>query len=275
MDNKVLRKVQLIQLEILKEVVKVCEQHNIHYFLEGGTLLGAVRHQGFIPLDDDLDIGMLREDYEKFIRIAPSSLSQKYELLNWYTDPGYGLPFCKVIKRGTVYLEEKASRSSSKNGIYIDIFPYDNFPDNKISQCHQGLLLMFYRTVLRAKCHYKTWNSHGRFYFYKWLKNTPFRILSIFFTKNFLTQKYDETAMWFNKKDCSSYYLQGISRYGKFIFPKECFNKFIPLHFENETFNAPVGYDLYLKIGYGNYMTPPPVQERENRHGIIEIDFGE
>ena len=107
MEKDLLRKVQLTQLEIAKEIHRVCEENDIRYFLSDGTFLGAVRHQGFIPWDDDMDIGMLREDYEKFCRIAPQKLGEKYVFQNWYTDPNYGLPFGKVMKRGTVYQESK------------------------------------------------------------------------------------------------------------------------------------------------------------------------
>lgn len=78
MDNEILRKVQLAQLDMAKEVKRICNKYNINYFMDSGTLLGAVRHKGFIPWDDDLDFGMLREDYEKFLKVAPTELNSKY-----------------------------------------------------------------------------------------------------------------------------------------------------------------------------------------------------
>ena len=89
MERELLRKVQLTQLEIAKEIRRVCEENDIPYFLTCGTLLGAVRHQGFIPWDDDMDVGMLRENYEKFCRIAPEKLKPEYCWQTWYTDPNY------------------------------------------------------------------------------------------------------------------------------------------------------------------------------------------
>lgn len=111
MERELLRKVQLKQLEIAKEIKRVCEENEIGYFLCYGTFLGAVRHKGFIPWDDDLDLGMLRADYEKFCRIAPSALKPEFCLQTWYTDPNYGLPFGKVMLRNTIYLESKKNHT--------------------------------------------------------------------------------------------------------------------------------------------------------------------
>ena len=128
MEQELLRKVQLTLLEIAVEIKRVCEENDIRYFLSDGTFLGAVRHQGFIPWDDDMDMGMLRADYEKFCRVAPKALKPEYCLESWNTDAGYGLPFAKVMKRNTVYLESKKTTKMREKGFYIDIFPFDNAP---------------------------------------------------------------------------------------------------------------------------------------------------
>ena len=119
MEQEVLRKVQPILLEMLKEIRRVCDENGIRYFLYRGTFLGAVRHKGFIPWDDDMDVAMLRSDYEKFCEIAPQKLSDEYCFQNWHTDRDYAHPFGKVRKRGTVYVEAKCRRLP-ENGFYID-----------------------------------------------------------------------------------------------------------------------------------------------------------
>ena len=105
MDRETLRQVQLDQLEIAKDIKRVCEENGIRYHLAFGSLLGAVRHKGFIPWDDDMDFGMLREDYERFLEIAPKKLKDEFFLQTWHTDPYYPLAFAKVRKKGTVFQE--------------------------------------------------------------------------------------------------------------------------------------------------------------------------
>lgn len=176
MEKELLRKVQLTQLEIAKEIRRVCEENGIRYYLAAGTFLGAVRHGGFIPWDDDMDIGMLREDYEKFCRIAPEKLKPEYTFQNWYTDPNYSLPFGKVLKRNTLYLEGKKSRQLKENGFYVDIFPVDNVPQEKESREKLAAeLLKIYRIKL-MKSGYQPWMDNGKFL---WKKETGLSLLSV------------------------------------------------------------------------------------------------
>ena len=160
MNNKELRKVQLVQLDIAKEVDRICKKHNIKYFLVGGTLIGAVRHKGFIPWDDDLDIGMLRSDYDKFFEIAQKELYKKYEIVDWKIDPYYPHPMAKVVKKGTIYRESKR-RDNGNHGIWIDIFPYDKVSTNEFERNFTYFELKIIRSLIRAKCNYQTWISQS------------------------------------------------------------------------------------------------------------------
>src|SRR5690554_4415622 len=125
MDQKTLKKLHNVQIEILNQIVKICNQNKLTYFLIGGTLLGAIRHKGFIPWDDDLDIAMPRKDYEKFLELCQGYLGDEYYLHCSKTDPKYWLPFAKVRKNNTIFEEKSIQTINSHKGIYVDIFPLD------------------------------------------------------------------------------------------------------------------------------------------------------
>lgn len=272
MEPQLLRKVQLTQLEIAKEIKRVCEENDIAYFLSDGSLLGAVRHQGFIPWDDDMDMAMPRKDYEKFCRIAPEKLKKEYCFQNWYTDPNYGLPFGKVMKRNTVYLESKKTRRLRENGFYVDIFPVDNMPEDPGEQAaHWNRLLSIYRTKL-MKCGYRPWMDNDRIVWKKRIGYLYYQLRALFTTGEALSRAYDTLAtspkegnwvcLQWGQSNPVPFRRQWVQEYGEYTF-------------EGVTFPGPKAYDEYLTAQYGAYMVFPPVEERENRHQIVEIDFGE
>lgn len=273
MDKITLRKVQLVQLDIAKEIAKVCEMNDVKYFLIGGTLLGAVRHGGFIPWDDDLDIGMLRCDYDKFLKIAPKKLSPEYRLINWKNDVNYPHPMGKVIKKGTIY-KEKKREDLGEQGIWVDIFPYDNI-DNLLSLKQKSFRLKVLRGLIRTKNNYMTWVTQDGFLYKKYIKNIPFKIVSPFFNRNTLISKYENISVKDNNKETEMVFENGVEDYKKWFFPKQYFENLKKVKFEDAYFWAPDNYHEYLCKAYGNYMKLPPVNERENRHLIEEIDLGE
>ena len=272
MERDILRKVQLIQLEIAKEIRRVCDENNIRYFLTCGTFLGAVRHQGFIPWDDDMDLGMLRSDYEKFCRIAPQKLKPEYCLQTWYTDPNYSLPFGKVVKRNTVYLESKKTRKLQENGFYVDIFPYDYAPEDSVElDRYVAKLLNIYRVKL-MKSGYKPWMEEDRIIWKKRIGYVYYQLQSLFSGQMELARNYDTLAVSIHN---SSVMIEQDAQPKAYWCPAEIFNEFAEYTFEGETFTGLKDYDTYLKQFYGDYMQLPPENDRENRHQIVEIDFGE
>lgn len=267
-----LRRVQLTQLEIAREIKRVCEENDIRFFLLGGTYLGAVRHQGFIPWDDDMDLGMLRGEYEKFCRIAPEKLGPDYCLQTWYTEPNYGLPFGKVMKRGTVYLESKKSRRLQENGIYVDIFPFDSVPQDL--QQRQKLakhLLRLYRLRL-MKCGYKPWMEEDKVLWHKRLGYLFYQLQALFCGKQALARDYDALAE--AQPDTDTVSEQSGMAQPLYVRRAWC-EDLVNYTFEGEQFPAPRAYDEFLTIYYGGYMQLPPEDQRENRHQIVQVDFGD
>lgn len=129
MKAEILERLHDEMLVIYREIARICEKHNLTFFVVGGTLLGAVVHKGYIPWDDDLDIAMPRDDYDKFINEYSKELDDRFFLHHTTTDPNYWLPFAKVRLNNTVFLEEKRKNVKAHAGIYVDIFPFDYAPD--------------------------------------------------------------------------------------------------------------------------------------------------
>ena len=223
---------------------------------------------------DDLDVSMMRNDYEKFLELAPAIISEQYEIISW-ADEGYAHPFIKIIKKGTIYKEDKDGSNNSKNGIYIDVFPYDIFPENRKKQLSQGSVLMFVRAIIRAKCKCKTWKTHKGVNIVKYIKNIPIRVISIFLDKKTAVKLYEKTSIKYNREKSNYLFINGAFKYGEEIHNAECFSKFANYEFEGEYFKGPLNSDRFLKELYGDYMQLPPEEERYNRHMIVELSFGE
>lgn len=275
MDNDLLRRVQLTQLTMAKELKRVCGILGIKYWLDSGTLLGAIRHNGFIPWDDDLDIGMMRSDYERFLSEAPTLLGDKYFLQTWYSDKNYGYSFAKLRMKNTMYVEASGAESYANNGFYIDIFPYDSFPDEIIEQRRQGWRYDLYRRCIMIKCGYKPWVMSKK----KWekiLKHIVYLLLKLivfFLDRNKMIKTYEKMTVAFNKKKTQYVFASGASNYGQWKIPRSCFEGFTEHIFEDDTFLCPKDCDIYLKAAYGDYMTLPPENERYDKHKIVKVKF--
>ena len=258
-------------LEIALEIKRICEKHNIKYFLIGGSLLGAVRHQGFIPWDDDMDIGLLRDDYERFIQVCAEELSDRFFLVT--TDEAkYGLPFAKIMLKNTLLMERGAPVLDCGNCIYVDVFPIDRFPEKKLQRDIFSRLIYIFKYILLYKCGYPAVTSINK-NMKQFIASVYGRLVSkksIVYTLNYLLTFYDRQASEYFYNSGSAY------AYGKEIFPAYSLEGDMAyLQFCGHSFPCPNNYEKILELLYGDYMQLPPEDKRYNRHGVVEIDLGE
>lgn len=272
-----LRKAQFLMLKILKEVHRICEENGIRYFLSDGTLIGAIRHNGFIPWDDDIDISMLRSDYETFCKIAPGKLGEEYILQTSDTDSGYGLYFAKVMLKNTRWIESDASGTNrSASGIYIDIFPFDKIPEDRKKWRQLQSQFRLLDSIIKIKTGYYNIDSmhgifHKSYYCLKKLASAPIPLKWFVSRREKLCMKYEMLSSAFLVARYQVFARRGESE--KDVNIIEHFTSLVLHDFEDAQFYIPKKYDVVLKQYYGDYMTLPPVEKQKN-HGIVEYDFG-
>lgn len=267
-DKQRLRQLQQIEVDILDEIDRICRINNIRYCLVGGTLLGAVRHQGFIPWDDDLDIAMPRSDYEKFINVCKSQTSADYYIHSVDSDPTYWLPFIKVRKKYTIFEEKNTAGLGCQTGIYVDIFPLDDAKDvDSISKRIITKLIKEISTLYLYKIGF--YKKHDC----RVMRRALYSILSVISTRTL--QKQQTRLMKHYNCKSAEYYVNYGSNYDpkKQTMPKKVYEPFAEVLFEGKSYYAPNDTDYYLRRLYGNnYMELPPVEKRIT-HDPVNLVF--
>lgn len=262
MDN--LRELQIKELEILKEFIEICNKLKLKYFLDAGTLLGCIRHGGFIPWDDDIDVSMPREDYEIFLEKGQEMLPKKYFIQTNTTDKEYTMNFAKVRDSETTFIESTAKNLKINHGVFIDIFPYDKYDSRKKVRNYINRLL--YNLYEMKTLKFYNLNSKA--------KNIVAKIIGGRISVCKLVTKKDKIALKYNNDDSINSlkcYCYGTAF--NIIVDKEIFSNGEIKKFEDIEVIVPKEYDKYLKIIYGNYMELPPEEEREPHHYNEIIDL--
>ncbi len=243
-----LRACQLKQIAILEEIDKICKHHQIEYWLDGGSLLGAIRHGGFIPWDDDIDIAMTLEDEKRFEEIAPKELPEWLFLQTPQTDPGSKEPITKIRDINSLYIEQGDDFSHPyAKGIFVDIFPFVDYPDISrkwIKRLTKGISKSY--SILHHKHEYSL-RSFTEFF---WFGGKYYLYSSMWKIANLLGKKT-------RTSDVPYLNGRGIS------FDKKAVHPLGTIKFEGKEFPAPCNPDSYLTDLYGDYMTIPPADKRE------------
>lgn len=246
---------------LLQEFDRVCKELNIKYFLFAGTLLGAVRHKGFIPWDDDLDVLMCREDYRRFLQEAPQVLNQEKFFLQKEYSEHFPMFFSKLRLNGTTCLEKYFPKDPLVHqGVYMDIFPCDNAYNSKVAR--------YFQFVCSKVVIAKGLDAEGY--------DTDSMVKKIvILCSRFLPGTFFHRIVQ-GPRDAGMYvhcFLGGASKISRSVFRTECFSEYMRMPFENACFSVPVQYDEVLKVLYSDYWKIPPEEDRKCKEHAILVDL--
>ena len=272
-DNSELRSLQLVELNIARIFSEICERHHLRYFMVGGTMLGAIRHRGFIPWDDDMDVGMPRPDYEKLIEIVRGELPEGYGFLTYKQDADYKRCFNRIVDKRVVVTNASYAKKLEEYA-WLDIFPIDGMPKSWL-HCwlhfwHMTFLrFLYYGSVFEEMVNLN--RPYRKFYL---------KLVIRFLAATHFGSKIDTKKMMRRMERGLMKYPYDGSKYGLCLFGSYMTKEVMPLTivgncadypFEDTTLKGPEDYDRFLTRLYGDYMTPPQDKDK-NKHNLEKIE---
>ena len=275
-EQTTLRRLQMMELEILVAIDRVCREHEITYFLDSGTVLGARRHGGFIPWDDDVDLGMPRDDYERFLEVAPAALGKRFCVTSPRMNPHQAALFSKVMLVGTRFVTDETEEAGFDQGIFVDIFPYDAVCSEPNAAKRQ-----------RRRC--MMWQSLSYLYHSKHIvvphrgmlgaaEKTACRIahyvVRAVLSPERINRGFDKVAMT-AKDDPKSDTLMVSAYAATEPFPKSMLLPPGVIQFEDKEFFAPADVEGYLRTQYGQTWNQLPPEGQRRNHAPKELYLGE
>lgn len=269
MEKLTLREVQELQLNVLKYIDCLCRKNNITYYLIKGSLLGAIRHGGFIPWDDDIDIAMMRDEYDRFLEICKKDLDDRYFLQNYHTDIDYAPTLSRICIKGTYAKVYPLEHLKFNKSTYIDIHPVDNVPDDdKLALRHEKQLIIIDK-LINMKL-YAVFDEG--FIKYKRIIKRMRSLLLAAIPLEYLHSKREKVMKRYSntttKRVCCTACRYA---YGKQIMAREIFGRPVLVKFEDGEFFAPEQYEKYLTQTYGDYMKIPPEDERDKPAEVYRL----
>ncbi len=269
LSEEELKKLQMIELELLVEFDRICRRHEIAYSIDGGTLLGAVRHEGFIPWDDDADVIMTRSEYCKFIEVSHLELDkERFYLQDMNNTTGYRWGYAKMRRKGTEFIRLNQEHMPYEQGVFMDIFICDNVPNNYILRSICNFISYLYRKFF--------WSAVGK-ESERGLQKVIYKILYRIPEKT-LKESYCKFVAKCNKSKSAWVKCLTFPACNKTLgYKREWYEDTEDIIFEGITLKAARKYDEYLKFLYGDYMELPPVEERKVHpiSKIVLLDEGE
>lgn len=264
---ELLRRIQLIELEMLLEFDRICRKHNLKYTLAWGTLLGAIRHGGFIPWDDDVDVLMLYEDYRRFLEIAPQELdTEKFFLRTIETDKDCNLTFAQIKRNNTVFLRAGRENYNTHKGVFMDILPLFNGSKSTVVHYFQHKICRFFKTMTWAHMGANSERNPIKRWYYLQLARVP---------NNKSYSLFLKFATMIKEKSENLAYLSVVRNPKcKAITKRSNYEDLIEVDFEGHSFYAPKNYDEILRYAYSDdYLRYPSLFARHAKHlpGVIDI----
>lgn len=261
-----LRALQLAELEMMKDVTRFCEDNGIQYFLSSGTLIGAARHKGFIPWDDDVDINMDLKNYRKFLALAKDGLSDKYFIQNVETEPKMCFPWTKIRINGTTSMDPRLTNLDVHFGICMDIFIINGIPNSPFRRRLQQLAVKVQIFLL-----YKYFYLDGDGFVISKPKRLLYKLMPEFLRRG-LIRLLDKFILYDIDGCDTAYNVFSNTVQSAEKIPVELVKEFDKLTFEGTEFFVPKRWDEYLTLHYGDWRTPLPEGQRD-RHGDIIVDL--
>lgn len=265
-SNTELRQLQKIELEMLVELDRICRKYQIAYSLDGGTLLGAVRHKGFIPWDDDADVIMLRKEYMKFRKACIKELDRtRFFLQDYQSDPEYRWGYAKFRRKNTKFVRQ-GQEYLKQQGVFMDILVADNVPDGCVSRRFHHFLCFLIRKALYSEIGKSQESNDVLKYIYRIMSRIPRDW--IFRVRNWLAARTNR-----RRTELISHYTLEYPKSCRYGLPRECFDEMTEMQFEGKTFYGFRNYHLYLSLYYGDYMTLPPKEKQVPKLAITELEL--